>query len=78
MKVAVNGISGEARSIAHEEVLSRMENVVVQNASDFAEVCKANLHCITTDHWAKEQLQKVENLNLWSVSPKVKAYLKHS
>ena len=55
-----------------------MENVIVQNASDFAEVCKANLHCVTTDHLAKEQLQKVENLDLWSVSPKVRAYLKHS
>ena len=68
----VDGIGGEAKSIVDEQALSKMKNVIVQNASNFAEVCKANLHRVTTHLMAKEQLQKVENLDLWSVSPKVK------
>ena len=56
------GICGEAKIIVFQEVLTKMKIVFAQNAWDFAEVCKANLHCITAHLMAKEQLQRVENL----------------
>ena len=54
-----------------------MKNVIVQNALDFAEVCRANLHCVTTLLMAIEQQQEVENLNLWSFSGEAKGIPKH-
>ena len=53
-------------------VMTKMKNAIVQNATDFVEVCKANIHCVTTHIMEKEQLQGVENLDLWSVSLEVK------
>ena len=47
-KGAIDGIGGEAKSIVRQQDLSKMKNVIAQNASDFAEVCKANLHRVTT------------------------------
>ena len=75
-KGAIDGIGGEAKSIVRQQDLSKMKNVIAQNASDFAEVCKANLHRVTTHLITKQQLQKVENLDLWSVSPDVKSISK--
>ena len=49
-----------------------MKTVIVQNALDFTDIYKANLHQVTTHLKAKDQLKKVENLNLWSVFPAVK------
>ena len=71
LKGVVDGIGGEAKVVC-PQVLSKMENVIVQNALDFEEVCKANLHCGTTHLMAKEQQKKLKKLDLWSVSPKVK------
>ena len=39
-KGIVDGFGGGAKSLVRQQNLSKMENVVVQCASDFAEVCK--------------------------------------
>ena len=39
-KGVVDGIGGEAKSLVRQHVLSKTKNVVVQCASDFANVCK--------------------------------------
>ena len=49
-----------------------MKNVIVQNASDFTEVCKPNFNRVSSHLMVKQQLKKVEYLDLWSVSPEVK------
>lgn len=64
------------KELVRQQALSKMKNVTVQNASDFAEVCKANIHRVSTHLMAKKQLLKVKNLHLWCVSPDVKGISK--
>ena len=75
-KGVVDGIGREAKSIACPRILSKMISVIVTNALDFTEVCKANLHRVNTHLMAKEQQQEAENLDLLSVFPKVKGISK--
>ena len=42
-KGVVDGIGGEAKSIVHQQVSRKVKNVIVQNATDFAEIFKANI-----------------------------------
>ena len=71
-KGAVDGIGEEPKSIFCQQVLTKMKDVTVQDALDFTKVSKTNLHHVTTHLMAKEQLQKVQNLDLWIVSLEVK------
>ena len=70
-KSFIDEIGGEAKSFVCQQIQSKVENVIIKNASNFAEVCQTNLHRVTTHPMTKEQLQKLENFDLWSVSPEV-------
>ena len=49
-KGVVDGIGGQAKSLVRQQVLSKSKNIIVQNAADFAKVCRGYAYCMRAPH----------------------------
>ena len=49
-KGVADGIGGQAKSLVRQQVLSKSKNIIVQNAADFAKVCRGYAYCVCAPH----------------------------
>ena len=75
-KGVVDGVRDKAKCFVHQLVLSKTRNVIIQNATDFAIVCKGTLPNVTLHLIEQEHLSKAQQLNLWDHATEIKGMSK--
>ena len=60
----VDGIGGEAKNMVQQQDLSKIKNVVVENAADFAEVCEEFIPNVCVNLMTQDDIIAAQKFNL--------------